>query len=331
MVEIDSRLDQIAKDYAERYGGLVTQRQAVKALSQSYVSRSEGSLLDALAATAAVHAMFFADQVDMEAVSPQMEEAFRLAFPGKDLAERLEQLRGLDPDSREVTGFLAPWKGKYFEVLLRDRLNNGEELGGVALREGQRAVLAEGPTQPGWDLQILNGDGTEASILQAKATERISYVREHLERYPDIRVITTDEAAERAVDERVLGSGISDEGLEEQVSAPMDEVWDSVAEEAVEVALSGLPFVIIGTWEGGKVLMGKQSFQCAVERVAERSLKTSAAIGAGALATLAGAGALSLPAGFLARMGIERHILRARLAGKVSSDRAELARLLPEA
>ena len=90
-------------------------------------------------------------------------------------------------------GFLSAWKGKYFEVLVRDELNAGEWVGDIHLEPGQTALLAESAIQPGWDLQIINSDGSVAQELQLKATESLSYVKEALERYPDIGVLTTDE------------------------------------------------------------------------------------------------------------------------------------------
>ena len=53
------------------------------------------------------------------------------------------------------------------------------------------------PSQPGWDIQILNADGTVDQVLQAKATESVSYVKEALEKYPDIEIVTTEEVATR--------------------------------------------------------------------------------------------------------------------------------------
>lgn len=47
-------------------------------------------------------------------------------------------------------------------------------MGDIHLEPGQVAALAESATQPGWDLQILNADGTVAGELQLKATDSLS-------------------------------------------------------------------------------------------------------------------------------------------------------------
>ena len=107
-------------------------------------------------------------------------------------------------------------------------------------------------------------------------------------------------------DDLVFPSGSSNADVEAQVAAPMEELLDSPLEEFAEMVLPGLPFVLIAATEGRKVLMGRQAFQEAVNRSLERATKTGAAIGVGAVAVLAGAGVVSLPATFLTRMGIDR-------------------------
>ena len=89
-------------------------------------------------------------------------------------------------------------KGKYFEVLVRDRLNAGESVGELQLQPGQVATLVESPTQPGIDLLIKNEDGSTDELLQLKASESLGYVRRAFDRYPDIRVVTPSEVDDTA-------------------------------------------------------------------------------------------------------------------------------------
>ena len=71
-----------------------------------------------------------------------------------------------------------------------------------------------------------------------------------------------------------------------------------------------LPFVIIATTEGTRVLLGNQPFQVALHRAAQRGVKSVTAIGAGALMALMGVGVFSLPAAFLTHLGIDRYEVR---------------------
>ena len=325
-----SRLEGISAEYEGRYGDTVRSSTRLRGLYDLYVRRRESTLLDAVAATAAVDAVFFADEVDMDAATPQMGEAFARAYPGQDIGQRLEELGDLEPGSPEVEGFLSNWKGVYHEVLIRDRLNDGGQIGGVVLGEGQRAVLAEELNQPGLDLRVLNSDGTEDLLLQAKATSDLGLLNEALQKYPGIEIAATDEMAGQIIDERVFPSGFGNEDLQARVEAPTEELWDGPVEELVETVLPGLPFVILLTTEGTRVLMGRQSYQAAMRNTLERGAKTGTAMAVGALAALAGAGVFSLPAAFVTRLGIDRAQIYGRLASKIEADIALLFSIVDE-
>ena len=101
--------------------------------------------------------------------NPQLLEAFGMQYPNVPI----ESLRGAS--EQRLTGLAKGVKGKYFEVLATDRLNDGESVGGLALGSGQVARLADSPTQQGWDVEIVNQDGTLDEALQLKATESMSY------------------------------------------------------------------------------------------------------------------------------------------------------------
>ena len=192
------------------------------------------------------------------------------------------------------------------------------------LKEGQHAVLPEELNKPGLDIQIFNADGTEDIVLQAKATNEIGLVFSALEKYPDIQIAATDEVASEVLDQRVFPSGFDNEELRGRVEQPMAEVWDGPVEEFVEHVLPLLPFVIIVTTEGTRVLLRKQSFQVALHRATQRGVKSVVAIGVGGLMALMGAGVFSLPATFLTRLGIDRFRLLTQLGRKLESDRVQL-------
>jgi hypothetical protein len=95
----------------------------------------------------------------------------------------------------QLNGLLQPWKGKLFEVSVRDRLNHGDWVGDYHLDAGQHAELAASATQPGWDLEIVNPDGSVADMVQLKATNYVNYVEHALQRYPEYHVIATSDLA----------------------------------------------------------------------------------------------------------------------------------------
>lgn len=200
-----------------------------------------------------------------------------LAFPQKELAE-LESMT-----TEQLSGLASAWKGKYFEVLVRDKLNAGEALGDIQLEPGQTAELAESVTQPGWDLVILNADGSTATELSLKATESLSYVKGALERYPDIQVLTTDEVLQHpnAVSDMILGSGIKNQDLEQAIHEPMASLFDTAGENVLEAIVPGLPFVLIAVGEGRHILAGRRSFAQVMPTMLARMAKTGTAMGAG--------------------------------------------------
>ncbi|MCH7481830.1 MAG: hypothetical protein IIC31_03235 [Chloroflexi bacterium] len=310
-------LDEVRNHYVDLYGEAVRSASRLQELHDHYGRRSEASLLDAITATTALDAFFLSDQVDLGQVTPQMRRAFALAFPNKSLSD----LNDLSPESAK--GWLAAWKGKFFEVVVEDKLNAGEQVGDLRLGLGQIARLADSPTQPGFDLEIVNSDGNIDQPRQLKATESLGYVKKALETYPGIRVPATAEAASDQLD-AILNSGIGDEAIDGQVAAPLADLLDNAIKELFENIAPGLPFVLIATTEGARVLMGRQTFQQGVERALRRGTRTGVAMSAGALAALAGAGVLSLPVASLTRLGMDRHQIGSTLIRKLRSDRAQL-------
>ena len=296
---MNSKLADLAFSYNQTQGDRMQSRERLQQVFHRYAHASESSVLEAAAATGAIDALFLEDQVDLQAVTPQMQEAFELANPG----HHIDELANITPQAAQ--GWLNNWKGKYFEVVVRDELNSGAAVGQLQLEPDQVAVIPLDPSQPGWDLQILNGDGTVAEEIQLKATKSVGYVKEALDKYPNITILTTEEAAD-PFNEMIVNSEIQNSSLDAAIRAPMEELLDGPLEELSETILPGLPFVLIATTQGAKVLMGRQTFQIAANKALDRSAKTGAAIGVGALVALAGAGILSLPATFLTRLGVDR-------------------------
>ena len=310
---MDPSLKDIAQDYQEKYGKDTLSSTRLKELYGSYLNEYQESILDALTAVAAVNGLFLSDGVDIDAVSPQMQEAFDLIHV--DLT--IDQLSQCDPS--QLRGIISAWKGKYFEVELRDRLNNGDRLGDIKLGEGQYVELAPDMTQKGWDLAIFNEDGTLDAMMQAKATDSVSYIRQALENYPDIEIIATEEVAGKLIDE-VINSEIENEDLKDIILAPMKDLQDGPMEEVLETISPVLPVIIISVSEGRKVLLGRQTFQKALKNSLDRAVKSGVSIGIGSLLALLDAGLISLPTTLLTHLGVERHQNYKRIDRKISQD-----------
>ena len=89
-----SPLTNLAKHYSQRYGEEVRSRDNLRQLYDKYVREREASILDAVAATAAIDAIFFSDQINSGAITPQMQEAWEFGLPNM----AIEQLNGQSPE-----------------------------------------------------------------------------------------------------------------------------------------------------------------------------------------------------------------------------------------
>jgi hypothetical protein len=290
----------------------------LRQLYREYIKGREESLIDAAAAAAGISIVVLSEHFDPAALSPQMREAFELAYPHVPI----ESLSDYSPDQLDY--FVSPWKGKLFEVIVRDRLNNGDWVGDIHLEPGQIADLAEHANQPGWDLAIFDGDGSVADQLQLKATTSLHYVKEALELYPDIDILTREEAAHHGPDilHHVIDSGMSEEALHHNVESAMSPLVEHTQHlDWLHDVLPALPFVIILGTEGRRVFMGKASFEKAVASVLERSFISGAAMGVGALIHFLYGGIISLPATVSTRLVLSRFFnfrrLEATLVRKV--------------
>src|SRR5690606_24648831 len=272
----------------------------------------------------ALNAIFLSDQIDYESITPQMEEAFSLGFPNMEISDLATM------SSEHLNGVISNWKGKLFEIDVRDKLNNGEIVGDIFLENGQTAFIADKINQPGWDLQILNSDGTIANELQLKATDSLSYVNQAFERYPDIDIISTNEIA--LFNNKLINSGISNSEVEASITEPMQNLFDTATENVVESILPILPFLIIAGTEGRKYFIGRQKFDESISKVFDRGIKTGVSLGVGSLAMyLTDSGLFSIPATILTRIGFEIQKIRKAnfdLADSFKIENKKLALLL---
>jgi len=187
-------------------------------------------------------------------IPPDVEKAFELAYPGLVLdGETLAQVVQRLP-SDDIFGLVNGVKGKLFEIKLVDHLNSGN------LLDGLHAELAQSATQPGYDIKIMDADGHIIDALQAKATESIAYVKEALERYPDIDVMTTAEVYSQmaALDtaDHVINSGISETVLEHKVETALAAVQPHLDVGDLMPSSIGLAVIALSSFYGSELILG---------------------------------------------------------------------------
>ena len=308
-----SRLSRLARQYAR--AGDIPAGEAFQQAFGRYLKANRESLLDITVAAASA-------QISLddgpEYVDPLLLKAIHDTNPS--LTET--NLFALDGDV--LQGAVNTAKGKYFEYLVVDRLNQGHQVGPLLLEPGQQAALAESMTQHGWDLRIEDEHGAVVDYLQLKATDSVSYIRSALERYPDIQILATGEMADSGL---VLDSGITDHELRAQVEMGVDAVDVSLSESFLDHFHPLLPLAAIALYEGRRLWVGQQSldgFKLALARRSQRIVVTQT-IGA-AVYALDG-GLLSFPAAIAGGLVFDRTINQAALATSYQSHQAKLLAL----
>lgn len=295
-----SRLNRLARKYSN--SGEVPPGEAFQHAFRRFLKANRESLLDVTVAAASVQVSLGDGPEDID---PLLLKAIHDTNPS--LAE--ENWFALDGEA--LQGAVNTAQGKYFEYLVVDRLNQGQQVGPLSLDPGQQAVLAESMTQPGWDLRIEDEHGAVVEYLQLKATDSVGYIRDALERYPDIQILATGEVADSGL---VLDSGITDQELRAQVQEGLDAVDVSLSESFLDHFHPLLPLAAMALYEGRRLWVGKQSmddFKLALARRSQRIVVTQA-IGA-AVYALDG-GLLSLPAAIAGGLVFDRTINQAALA-----------------
>ena len=88
-----------------------------------------------------------------------------------------------------------------------------------------RVELFEEYNHPGADITLINTETGVEKVFQLKATDYLSYIKKHNEKYEDISVLATEEVAK--LDPDIGTTGISNRELREEVS----DVFDSLKSE----------------------------------------------------------------------------------------------------
>ena len=303
------------------------ERNALFELAQEYRSRDEREVLEVAAIACEVSIDHVANLGLEPEADPLFLEAFNRQYPNVDI-------EGLAGASEERLGGLANGvKGKYFELLVRDRLNAGERVGDLQLQPGQTAHLAESRNQPGWDLRIENEDGSTDELLQLKATESMGYVKEALVEYPGIRVVVPSEVDDDSIE--IVGTDIPKSELDNVALAQIGEMGEGATEDlshqAAETAFDSIPFmsmVATGVIEGGSVLTGRSTLRESFKRGAKRMGRVGVYNAIGALLAPTGVG---VPVVMGMRVAEGRISKRIALGDNLEPRTSELGRLATSA
>ena len=308
-----SRLSLLASKYAR--SGDMPAGEAFQKAFRRFLKANRESLLDITVAVASVQILVGDGSQD---VDPLLLTAIH------DTNPTLNETNLFALDGEALQGAVNTAKGKYFEYLVVDRLNQGQQVGPLLLEPGQQAVLAESMTQPGWDLRIVDENGAAVEYLQLKATDSVAYIRSALERYPDIQILATGEVAHSGL---VLDSGISDQTLRAHVGAGVDAADMSLTESFLDHFNPLLPLAAMALYEGYRLSVGTQSmdaFKMALARRSQRMVSTQL-IGAAVYAL--GGGYLAIPAAFAGGLIFDRTVNQAALVTAFQSHRSRLLSL----
>ncbi len=130
--------------------------------------------------------------------------------------------------AEQLAGVVSNTKGIYHELLFVEMYN--------ASGEPDRAQVMEETNFPGADVQFFL-DGEVVREVQLKAINSPTLVYEHLERYPDIEILVTEETA--AMLDGIGSSGLSNAVLSSEVSNRLQDLQaDGLLEEITDGILT---------------------------------------------------------------------------------------------
>ena len=190
------------------------------------------------------------------------------------------ELKGIADQVTEGSGAWERLKGYVGEQFSADILS----------KQGYVVELADSPTQIGYDLLI---DGEK---YQVKTTLSTGYVKEHLDKYPDIPVIVPEELQGSVLSENdnvIFLSGFSHETANEMTTNGLEEL-NKIGDFTSSIPIPIITASVIGYEEYKKV---KNNGKAVLEAVKDTVLETTgtAAGGAvgGAVGTIAGGTAMA--------------------------------------
>ena len=283
---------------------------------ERYSKLKKSSIIDLIIDATNLYITFNSQEVSY--IDPLVKKAISETNPNFDFIN--------PPSGDQLKGAINSAKGKYFEYLVVDKLNNGERVGDLILPEGYIATVAEKFNQPGWDIQILDPNGDTSNFIQLKATDSLSYIKNALDRYPDIQILTTDEVGDFVADGmHVFDSDLSNEWLEYQVESSLinNEGFGEVFFENFSPLFS---LAFIAASEGYQVAFSEKNIENSFSSTVNRFSKSIASQGVSALLAACGNPA-AIPAGILTRYVLERMEIYEHLSEIIIKSRVEMVKL----
>ncbi|WP_121628890.1 hypothetical protein [Poseidonibacter antarcticus] len=152
-----------------------------------------------------------------------------------EIADRFKEY-----DSEALEGAISTIKGKMFEIMVTNAENEDND--------EWNAEMHEDESFPGSDIVFTNTETKETLEVSLKATGAgdTSIIEHALDKYPDLPIMTTDEAAAFYADNpNVFGSGFEHETLQYITEDKIDELINSIEQvDATHVVIGG---VTVGT------------------------------------------------------------------------------------
>lgn len=170
-------------------------------------------------------------------------------------------------DAEQLKGIANNVKGIYHELLWVHQYND--------THKDTCAALFGATNHAGADIEIKSVATDEViDTIQLKATDSAAYVREHVERYPDIDVLVSNETAERM--SGVHSSGIDNADITGQVKHDLDAIAANTVGDRV-LSCAELSAAISVGYALIAMLNGKKDFPQAVSDTVKRISTASAA------------------------------------------------------
>lgn len=160
--------------------------------------------------SAVIAGLTISEMID-NGVSKDVQLAYELSFANKSKnISFLETWNSFD-DPEQRLGFVNTIKGKLFEIKYIDHLN-------ANLEPGYIASIAESSTQKGWDIEITGPDEEVINQIQLKATASVNYVKEHIEKYPNIDIVTLEDLkGEIGLNDKISFATLSNDELQAEI------------------------------------------------------------------------------------------------------------------
>lgn len=142
--------------------------------------------------------------------------------------ELSEYVKELEPV--QIKGLQNNIKGIYHELrFARDMNEDSDEY---------IVELFEATNHPGADIRIINTVTGDVKEVQLKATEYLSYIKKHNERYEDIEVFATTEVA--ALDGSIESTNISIEDINSDTSGVIDALSNNSSPVTSSIAVAAM-------------------------------------------------------------------------------------------